>query len=386
MNCRLFYSGYHDDESMPYPFTVDPNFYYITSCNLPNLLLLIEGSHKYVYPNNPPDESTYPHDLQHCFRSKVITLKDVLHKLTLAKHITSTPTLRKHPEWNHLEKFTIDMKLIPKRLEIQRTLKSPEEQSFVKMACRYTSHGIRDTIRFSKPSMTQIELMGLFRYSLSKRNITEMSFSPIISHNRSNVSLHHIPQATSIPKHAFVLIDVGCRYNHYCSDITRCFPISGKFTKLQSRGYHIVSSTLDYALSLMKPGSQWNQITQQTRLFLVDQCIQCKLIKSSITQSEKLDLSHQLMPHSLGHHVGLDYHDCGPIQQLKPNMIIAVEPGLYFSESVSNPDINSKVWNSFLPMGGIRLEDTIIITEKGYKNLSRISYQQQDIEKIKNNI
>ena len=388
MNCRLFYSGYHD-ETLPYPFIVDPNFYYITSCDLPNLLLLIQDSQNYVYSTthvDPQDTDTYQFQLHHCFRAKVITLQELQERLTRAKHILSTPILKTHPDWTHLQSFVINMKLIPKRLQIERTLKSPEELSNITQACRHTSDAIRTVIRFSKPSMTQIELMGMFRYALSKHNITEMAFAPIISHNQMNVSLHHIPQATSIPKQSFVLIDVGCRYNHYCSDITRCFPISGKFTKLQSVAYHIVSSTLDYALSLLKPGSEWKQITQQTRLYLIDQCIQIKLIKPSITQSEKINLSHQLMPHSLGHHVGLDYHDCGPIQQLKANMVIAVEPGLYFSKHLSNPYINNKVWKSFLPMGGVRLEDTIVITDKGHKNLSRISHKLNDIEKIKNNI
>ena len=89
------------------------------------------------------------------------------------------------------------------------------------------------------------------------------------------------------------------------------------------------------------------------------------------------------MPHALGHHVGLDTHDCGPITTLNKNMVIAVEPGIYFQTGKGkSPHINASKWQEYEHLGGIRIEDTILITLKGHKNLSKVTKEIAGIEKL----
>ena len=133
----------------------------------------------------------------------------------------------------------------------------------------------------------------------------------------------------------------------------------------------------------MKPEQNWQTITHTFKLKLYDECLQIKLVDELQDESDKINVISSLMPHSLGHHVGLDNHDGDPINILKKNMVIAVEPGIYFQTGKGVlPHVNTKIWKKYEGIGGIRIEDTIVITSKGYKNLSKVTKEIDGIEKL----
>jgi Xaa-Pro aminopeptidase len=386
----LLYSGFYDMNTEKYPFEVDPNFFYLTSCDLPNVLVLNIGKKLYVcielLDNKWYDTSYFMTALQHCFRAEIIQFKDILKLLHKQKDIHTLPNIVTHPQWNQLKRLTMDMSSIPTKLSKKREIKFIDEQTNITTACKYTSEAIKHILKNSYPGMSQIELVGLFKQCISKHGIQELSFNPITSHGKYNQYLHYIAKDRPVTKGSLVLLDLGCKHNHYCSDISRCFPISGKFTQLQKDIYTIVLKALTYALTLMKPGKHWNDITHKVLLKLYDECLTIQLVKLVTSDESKIQLMKLFMPHSLGHHVGLDNHDCGPISVLKKDMVVAVEPGIYFQSKVTSPHINMTVWKKYEHLGGVRLEDTIIITDKGHRNLSKITKTINGIEKLMDTI
>lgn len=383
----LLYSGYHNFDTEKYPFEVNPFFYYITSCDLPNITLLTQKTKSYVFVDIP-DISTYDAEhfkttLQYCFNATIVDLSTLLKLLETSKLIETLPNIKSHPLWNKLRKYPMDMTTISLKLIKKREVKFIDEISDIKKACKYTSDGIKHIMKNAYPKMSQIELIGLFKQSISKDGIQELSFNPITAHGTYNQYLHYEAKNRPVTKGTMVLLDLGCKYKHYCSDISRCFPISGIFTKKQTKIYNVVLHSLKYALTLMKPGQTWQNITHKVKLKLYEECLQIKLVNKLQNESEKIQVVSYLMPHGLGHHVGLDNHDCGPIDTLQENMVIAVEPGIYFQTGKGETKhINTKEWKNYKSIGGIRIEDTIVITSKGHKNLSKVTKEIDEIETL----
>lgn len=381
----LLYSGYYDMDNSKNIFEVDPNFFYLTSCDLPNILVLKKHTKHYIYVEIPSikwyDNESFLEILNYCFNGELIGI-DKLMNLIKSTKVQTLPNIKTHPQWSKLKKLNLDTDTINQKLLKQRTIKHIDEIQSIEKACKYTSDAIKYILSESYPKMSQIELIGLFKHSLSKKGIQELSFNPITSHGKYNQYLHYIAKDRPIVKGSMVLLDLGCKYRNYCSDISRCFPISGKFTVKQKEIYTVVLNSLKYALRQIKPNSFWNDITRNVKLKLYDECCKIRLVNQTKSEDDKLNLMRLLMPHDLGHHVGLDNHDCGPIETIKENMVIAVEPGIYFQNNVTSPLINMKSWNQYKSIGGIRLEDTIVITKTGYKNLSKVSKEISSIEKL----
>jgi len=383
----ILYSGYYDPDKDKAPFEVDPNFFYLTSCDLPNVTIIKHHKKDYVLVEIPDisnyDAEHFKMKLKHSFNAEIIDLKDLFKLLQNSKIIHTLPNIESHPNFSSLRRFPMDMSSISSKLLKKRELKFIDEIKSIEQACKYTSGGIKHIMKRSKPNMSQIELIGLFKHYLSKFGVQRLSFNPITAHGKYNQYLHYEAKDRKVTKGSLVLLDLGCKYNHYCSDISRCFPISGKFTKLQKNLYNVVLRGLKYALTLMKPGAHWQMITHKVILKLYDECLKIHLVVPLQHKSDKVKVMTTLMPHLLGHHVGLITHDCGPITILKKDMVVAVEPGIYFQTGKDkSPHINASTWQEYEHIGGIRIEDTIVITSTGYKNLSKVTKEIAGIEKL----
>jgi Xaa-Pro aminopeptidase len=383
----ILYSGYYDSDKEVYPFEIDPNFYYLTSCDLPNVTILHHAKKDYVYVDIPNpvfyDVTHFKRKLKLCFKADIIDLKDLLLLLQSSKDIQTLPNIKTHPHFSKFKRFHMDTTSIASELSNKREIKFPDEILAIEEACKYTSGGIKQIMKSSYLGMNQLELVGIFKHYLSTFGIQELSFNPITSHARDNSILHYEATNKRIKHNTLILLDVGCKYNHYCSDISRTFPLSGKFSEKSKLIYQAVLHTLKYALRLMKPKAQWQTITHKVKLKLYDECLKINLVDKVDNDSDKLQVISTLMPHSLGHHVGLETHDCGPITTLQANMVIAVEPGLYFQVGQERePFINKKTWKELANLGGVRIEDTIVITSKGHKNLSKVPKEMSAIENL----
>lgn len=380
----LLYSGYYDIENSKTPFNVDPFFYYLTQCELPNILVLKLNSKYYVNIDLPDnlwyDSDYYNNILKKCFNAKLISLDEIISKIK-NKEIQSIPIIKKHPKWIKFMSLNIDITSISNKVNKKRLIKSTSEKLCIEQACNFTSQGIKFILKNAKPNMTQKQLIGLFKYRLSQSNIDRLSFNPIAAHNKYNKYLHYISKDINIKPGSLILLDVGCKYKHYCSDISRCFPISGRFSKKQKDIYNIVLTTLKYALRQIKPGVLWETFNKKVRLKLYQECAKLKLVKTITNDDEKIKLTKLLLPHLIGHNVGLETHDGDNIETFKVNMVVAIEIGIYFRK-IKNPHILVTKWSEYETIGGIRLEDTVIVTRSGHKNLSKVSKEIDGIETL----
>lgn len=229
-----------------------------------------------------------------------------------------------------------------------RMVKSPAEVDAIRQAIQATGYGLLHLRKQLKPELYEYQLEALFAYALKEYGNLSTSFDTIIAAGKNAIVLHYPNPKDKIQEGVLVLCDLGARYQQYAGDITRTYPASGTFNPLQRQVYEIVLQANEYIISLAKPGLKIVDLQKACLEFLAKACVKEGLIK------KEEDIG-SIYYHNVGHHLGLDTHD--PVSRelpLVPGCVITVEPGLYIKE-----------------LGiGIRIEDDILITEKGCENLS----------------
>jgi len=241
----------------------------------------------------------------------------------------------------------------------QRLYKSQEELDCMKRAIDVTSKGIENMMKNSKPGMYEYELEAYFDFTLTSNGIREHAFPTIAASGENGVILHYETNSRKTEKNELILCDLGAAYGYYSADITRTFPVGGKFTDRQKTIYNIVLKALEETTKAVKPGMKLADLNNVTKGILTDGLKKIGLIK------EDAELSKYYY-HGVSHYLGLDTHDVGDRElPLKPGVVVTVEPGLYIAEENI----------------GIRIEDDVLVTESGYENLSKdIIRKAEDIE------
>ncbi len=164
-----------------------------------------------------------------------------------------------------------------------------------------------------------------------------------------------------------VLIDAGCEYKGYAGDITRTFPVNGKFTQAQREIYDIVLESLETSLRLYRPGTSMQEVTGEVVRIMVSGLVKLGILKGDVDELIAQNAHRPFFMHGLSHWLGLDVHDVGVYGQdrsriLEPGMVLTVEPGLYIAPDAEVPEQYRGI--------GIRIEDDIVITETGNENLT----------------
>ena len=380
LNNILLYSGKYDTKSIQ-PFVVNNDFYYLTRIDIPNLLIFLYRGGTLIVNMNIID-SFHSQDennelLKKRFtRTEFVDMKELLNIIghRRVRSLSNISTLNLS--------LNIETQTLEKKLHKMRLIKRPYEKKKIRKACQITSEALIKTMKMIRPAMQIQSIVDYFRSELLKNGSREYSFLPIVSQNRNNSILHYDRRKNYIKRDAFVLMDVGGKYDHYCSDITRTFPISGSFTGPQEEVYSIVLRTLKYAIGLVKPGLKWNTLINKVNQFMYNELKKLNLF----SDSSNIEIMNSLMPHSIGHSVGLDNHDVGDLVVLKENMVIALEPGIYFKNNMfQNNGFNKETLRRFIGMGGIRIEDTILVTKKGSRVLSNVPKEIKELTRMLSN-
>lgn len=240
-----------------------------------------------------------------------------------------------------------------------RTIKSDEEISEIKEAIKITGEGIKNLIRNASPNMKEYELEAYFDFILKSNGIKDFAFKTIAASGKNATVLHYSKNSSTVREGELVLLDLGAQYNYYNGDISRTFPISGKFTDRQKQIYNIVLKAQLNTINSIKAGISFKELNLITRKTLLEELSKIGLAK------DDTELSNYYY-HGVSHFLGLDTHDVGERDTLlKAGMILTVEPGLYIEEESI----------------GIRIEDNILVTEDGFINLSEnIIKTVEDIE------
>lgn len=229
-----------------------------------------------------------------------------------------------------------------------RMIKSAKEVEIIRQAIKGTAYGLQSIRKHLKPGLYEHQIEALFQYAIKEYGNMGLAFDTIIASGKNAVVLHYPNPKDKIADGALVLCDLGASTQHYRGDITRTYPANRKFNPLQKQIYEIVLKTNQLIIQMAKPGLKIVDLQQAALKFLAEAAVKEGLIKTT-------DEIGNIYYHNVGHHLGLDTHD--PISRelpLEPGCVITVEPGLYIKD-----------------LGiGIRIEDNILITEKGCENLS----------------
>ena len=229
-----------------------------------------------------------------------------------------------------------------------RSVKTKWEIEQMQKAIDVTGEGIKNIIKKSKVGMMEYELEAILQYEVTRKGLRHMGFKPIIAAGGNAATLHYEQNNSKIRKDEMVLLDVGAACNGYSADISRTFPVSGKFTKRQKEVYSEVLIINKKIIKMVKPGIGMKELNEKTVELIQKALIKLKLIK------DKKNYRKYYM-HSVGHHLGMDTHDLGARDSvLEIGNVITIEPGIYIPEE--------KI--------GVRIEDDILVTKTGYKNLS----------------
>lgn len=250
-----------------------------------------------------------------------------------------------------------------------RLKKSVYEIELMREAAAITSEAHRAAMAETKPGVGEHEIDALIEYTFKRRGSTGAAYNNIVAGGANACVLHYVENDAPLADGDLLLIDAGAEKQYYASDVTRTFPVGGKFTEPQRAIYEIVLRAQKKAVEHVKPGVTFQSIHEVALAELVDGLIEIGLCEGT-RESVIEDLSYkEFYPHSTGHWLGLDVHDCGyyaidgESRLLEPGMALTVEPGLYVNPS--NDAVDPK-WHGI----GVRIEDDILVTESGYENLT----------------
>ena len=247
-----------------------------------------------------------------------------------------------------------------------RLVKSEEEINQLIEAINCTGIGINDLLNNLRPGVVEHELADRFEFYGKTHGRKELSFETIIGSGVNSTTLHHpIKQQTrAIEMDELVLFDLGYKHNGYCADISRTYPVSGRFSDKQRQVYEAVLACNLAVINFVKPGLSLYDLQQYAISTLKEECLKRHLIKDG-------DDILKYYIHNVSHFLGLDTHDVGDRKRpLQPGNVITVEPGLYFVEEGI----------------GVRIEDDVLVTETGAVCLSKgIKKELSDIERLLKN-
>jgi Xaa-Pro aminopeptidase len=258
-------------------------------------------------------------------------------------------------------------------LQRLRSVKENVELELIQKACDITEKGFRRVLSFVQPDVTEYEIEAEFAHEFLRNRSKGFAYTPIIaSGNNANV-LHYIENNQACKAGDLILLDVAAEYANYSSDMTRTIPVSGRFTERQKAVYNAVLRVKNEATQMLTPGTLWKQYHIEVGKVMTSELLGLGLIDKADVQNENPDWPayKKYFMHGTSHHMGLDTHDYGILTEpMQANMVFTVEPGIYIPAE------------GF----GIRLEDDIVIQEKGspFNLMRKIPIEVEEIESLMN--
>lgn len=224
-----------------------------------------------------------------------------------------------------------------------RKIKSKEEIEEMQKAIDITTKGVEMLMKNCKPGMKEYELEAYFDFTLKQSGVTDFAFNTIAASGKNATVLHYVDNNSELKDGELILFDLGAQFNYYNGDISRTFPINGKFTERQKEVYEEVLKVNEEISKMLVVGVTFREINDKANDLIAEACIRLGLIE------DKKDFRKYYF-HSIGHSLGLDTHDVGERWgELKEGMVFTVEPGIYIEEERI----------------GIRIEDDVLITKEG---------------------
>jgi len=377
-----------------YPFDVDRNFFYLTGIEKENMILVLRKSWtgdvsetlyiepydevlaKWVGPRMRAHEATAISGVQAVrdigeFDSdlnRIISGSRGLGKMTayldLWRHRENQTDTPAHTLAARLQARypAVAIDEIHGDMAALRAVKSEDEIAEMRKAQEVTRIAIEAMMKHAYPGVNECELEGAFDFAMMKQGVREHAFPSIVAGGERATTLHYGENCCAVEDGQMVLIDLGAAVGHYCADISRTFPVNGKFTERQKEIYNAVLEAQKIVIKNAKPGLSMRDLNQ-----MVVDYYETRLDDLGLRTEGKTVRDYYY--HSVSHSLGLDTHDiCTERERiLKPGMVITVEPGMYIAEEGI----------------GVRIENDVLITEDGCIDLSEgILRTVEDIEAL----
>ena len=254
-------------------------------------------------------------------------------------------------------------------LHEMRLIKSKNELKVMKESGQIAVRAHKRAMQVCQPGMYEYELEAEYLHEFARSGCREPAYNSIVASGENACILHYNENNMQMKKGDLVLIDAGCEYQYYASDITRTFPVSGKFSEEQKAIYELVLKAQLEAIKAVKPGNHWDDPHTVTVKVITEGLVKLGILKGKVDALIKKGAYRDFYMHRAGHWIGMDVHDVGDYKidgkwrLLEPGMVLTVEPGIYIASG--NTKVDKRWWGI-----GVRIEDDVAVTETGHDVLT----------------
>jgi len=262
-------------------------------------------------------------------------------------------------------------------LHDMRLIKSSQEIKAMRTAAEISCVAHRHAMQFCKPGMYEYQIEGAILNSFAQQGARESAYASIVGGGANGCVLHYTENTDKLKANDLLLIDAGAEYDYYAADISRTFPVGGKYSKAQRALYDIVLEAQLAAIEQVQPGNHWNDPHEVAVDIITDGLLKLGLLSGSKKKAIEDEAYKKFYMHRTGHWLGMDVHDVGDYKiedewrVFEPGMTLTVEPGLYVPDQHSDVD---KKWHNI----GIRIEDDVLVTKTGHEVLTEAVPKQPD--------
>lgn len=390
-----------------YRFRQDSDFFYLTGFEEPQSIAVIKSNHYtlFVRPRDPEREiwdgrragvdgaksefgadesfpiSEFDEKLQDALDGAEVLyyrlgvnreLDDsIIGQISLMRSVNRKPV---HPPQTIVDPATI--------VHEMRVLKSSDEVELMQRAADIAAEAHCEAMKAARPGMQEYEIEALIERVFRQRGSAAPAYTSIVGAGANATVLHYINNDGELRDGDLLLVDAGAEYKGYASDITRTYPINGKFTKPQRDIYDLVLKTQMECVEMVRPGTTHDQLKQHSIKVITEGLVELGLLQGKPEELIKEKKHEQFYMHGLGHMLGIDVHDVGRYyygkesRALEAGVVMTVEPGIYISPDTKN------VPAEYLGIG-VRIEDDVLCTENGPRVLTdKVPKQAEEIERL----
>lgn len=252
-------------------------------------------------------------------------------------------------------------------LSEMRLIKSTAEIALIQQACHITALAHIRAMKQTRPNRYEMEIEGEIQHEFNRFGARFPSYNSIVASGENACVLHYDENRAVMKDGDLLLIDAGAEFAYYAGDITRTFPVNGRFSEPQKAIYELVLKAQKEAIKLLVPNNSIKQANERVIEIFTEGLVELGILKGDVKELIEAKAYRQFYMHGLGHWLGLDVHDVGDYSNersrpLEIGMVITVEPGLYIASDADVPEQYKGI--------GVRIEDNLLITEYGNKNLT----------------
>ena len=249
-------------------------------------------------------------------------------------------------------------------LHDMRLYKSAEELRLMAKAGEISAEAHIKAMQLSAPGVYEYQLEAEINHHSAMQGARFPAYNAIVGGGKNACILHYVENDQKLKDGDLVLIDAGCEYQNYAADITRTFPVNGKFTEEQKAVYNVVLAAQEAAIATIKPGNHWNAPHDASVRVITQGLVDLGLLQGEVDQLIESEAYKEFYMHRIGHWLGMDVHDVGDYKVggewrvLEPGMVMTVEPGIYIANDCESV---AKKWRGI----GVRIEDDVAVTKEG---------------------